>query len=139
MTIRNQTVKVNRGDTVTLFVALTNADGTPFDPSVSVVMKWRLAKTSHTPEDKALVRKSLGDGLTLVTESPKGVNIALSAGDTDFFPGLYYHELKIWDGNDVTTAMTGTFIIRRVIKMGDIVSPAQQDLSLSATVPTRTP
>src|SRR5882724_11457611 len=128
MTIRNQTVKVNRGDTALLFVALTQADGTPFDPSINAVIKWRLARTSHTSENMALVRKSLGSGIATVTSPIKGVNITLKAEDTDFFPSLYYHELKVWDGVDVFTAMTGTFIIKRVIGMGDLVSPPSKDL-----------
>lgn len=138
MTIRNQTVKVNRGDTVTLFVALTNADGTQFDPSATAVFKWRLARTSHTSEDKSMVRKSIGNGLTVVSAPIKGVNIVLAAQDTDFFPGLYYHELKVFDGGDVTTAMTGTFIIKRVLMMGDLVVPPQQNLVLSPVAPTKT-
>lgn len=138
MTIRNQTVKVNRGDTTLLFVALTQADGTPFDPSLGAVFKWRLARTSHSSEDKSLVRKSVGNGLTVVTSPVKGVNVALAAQDTDFFPGLYYHELKVFDGADVTTAMTGTFIIKRVLLMGDLVTPPQQNLVLSPVAPTKT-
>lgn len=138
MTIRNQTVKINRGDTALLFVALTQADGTPYDPTVNAVIKWRLSRTSHTSEDRALVRKYLGNGITNVAAPIKGVNIALAAEDTDFFPGLYYHELKIWDNNDVMTAMTGTFIIKRVIGMGDRISP-KGELAIDRKVPTRTP
>lgn len=138
MTIQNQTVKVNRGDTVLLFVALTQADGTPFDPTINAVMRWRLSRTSHTPEDKSLVRKSIGDGIEVVTSPVKGCNITLEAGDTDFFPGLYYHELKVWDVGDVTTAMTGTFIIRRVLAMGETYAPAKRDLVISPVAPTKT-
>lgn len=138
MTIRNQTVKVNRGDTALLFVALTQADGTPFDPTINAVIKWRLARTSHTSEDMAMVRKSLSSGIATVTSPIKGVNITLKAEDTDFFPGLYYHELKVWDV-DVFTAMTGTFIIKRVIGMGDLISPARNDLVIDRKIPIRTP
>lgn len=139
MTIRNQTVKINRGDSAVLFIALTNADGTQFDPTVNAVMRWRLSRTAYTPEARTLVRKSLGAGLTVVTAPIKGVNVTLDAGDTDFFPGLYYHELKIWDGGDVTTATTGTFVIKRVLGMGEEVIPPAEDAELSPTAPTRTP
>ena len=141
MTIKNQNVKINQGDTVTLFVALTQADGTPFDPSINAVMKWRLLRNAYDNVSEALVRKDLGSGITVVTAPIKGVNIVLNVIDTNLPVRYYHHELKIWDVNDVTTAMTGLVIVKRAVQMvkEDMISPAAKSFSLSGTAPTRTP
>jgi len=141
VTIKNQNVKINQGDTVTLFVALTQADGTPFDPSINAVMKWRLLRNAYDSVSEALVRKDLGSGITVVTAPIKGVNIVLNVIDTNLPVRYYHHELKIWDVNDVTTAMTGLVIVKRAVQMvkEDMISPAAKSFSLSGTAPTRTP
>lgn len=139
MTLRNQDVKVNRGDTALLFVALTNADGTPFDPTANAVMKWRMVDTSHDLDMDAHIRKDLGSGITIVSAPIKGANIALSKEDTNLPPGIYYHELKVWDVNDVTTTTSGAFIVRRAVVMvkENYASPPAQQLILTPTVPTK--
>ena len=139
MTIRNQDVKVNRGDSVVLFIALTQADGTPFDPTLNAVIKWRMVDTSHDLDEDAWIRKDLGSGITVVNTPVKGVNVDLSEDDTNLVPGIYYHELKVWDVNDVTTATTGAFIVRKAVVMvkENNASPPAQNLVLSPTVPTR--
>jgi len=141
MTIRNQNAKINRGDSVTLFVALTQADGTPFDPTLEAVIKWRLLRNAYDMESSALVRKDLGAGITIVTAPIKGVNISLSALDTNIFPRYYFHELKVFDGGDVTTAMSGLIILKRAVQMVKElgVEPASRTIMLSGQVPTRTP
>lgn len=139
MTIRNQDVKVNRGDSVVLFIALTQADGTPFDPTINAVFKWRMVDTSHALESEAHIRKDLGAGITVVTSPVKGINVALTKEDTDLPPGIYYHEAKAWDVGDVTTTTSGAFIIRRAIKMvkEDVMVPAARNLNLTPTSPTK--
>lgn len=141
MTVKNQNVKINQGDTVTLFVALTQADGTPFDPTINAVMKWRLLRNAYDDALEALVKKDLGTGITIVTAPVKGVNIALNVVDTNLPVRFYHHELKIFDVNDVTTAMTGLVIIQRAVQMvkEDIISPAARTFMLSGTAPKRTP
>ncbi len=141
MTIRNQNVKINQGDTVTLFVALTQADGTPFDPSLNAVIKWRALRNAFDSVSEALVKKDLGSGIDIVTSPVKGVNITLNSVDTNLPVRFYYHELKIWDFEDVTTAMTGLVDIKRAVQMvkADIVSPEAKQFSLSGTAPKRLP
>ena len=139
MTITNQTIKLYRGDSATLFVALTQADGTAFDPTLNAIIRWRLARTQHSPETAALVRKSLGDGIELATvDGVDGVNVTLSTADTDQVPGLYYHELKIWDDGDIATAMTGTCVVKRAVQMGDLARPVTGNVALTATLPVPT-
>lgn len=138
MTKRNQNAKIYRGDSAQIVVAVTQADGTPYDPTIGALLRYRMAKTSHATDNESLVRKSsaASDG---ITSTPLGaVTIVLNPENTDFEPGVYYHELKIWDGVDVATAMTGAFIIRRAIPMGDRIAPTG-NIKLSAVAPTRTP
>jgi hypothetical protein len=137
MTILNQNIKVNRGDTVTIFVALTHADGTPFDPTDNVVIKWRMMPNWHTDYDDAVIRKDLGGGIALVGGSTPGINIELHSDDTKYLiPGLFYHELKVWDDDDVATAMTGTFIIRKSVVMNKaIVIALKGEMVLSPKSP----
>lgn len=141
MTVKNQNVKINQGDTVTLFVALTQADGTPFDPTINAVIKWRLLRNAYDDVSEALVKKDLGSGIVTVTSPIKGVNISLDVVDTNLPVRFYYHELKIFDVGDVTTAMTGLVIIKRAVQMvkENMISPAARQFNLSGTAPTRTP
>ncbi len=132
MTVTNQNFKVYRGDTWILHVDLTEADGSPYDPTLEAVIRWRLATSPHATEAEALVRKSLGDGIAVVEG---GVDIILESGDTDQKPGLYYHELKVWDEGDVATAMTGNMVVRRAVPMGDIARPVATNLGLRGDLP----
>lgn len=136
MTSVNQNVRIYRGDTHVMHVALTNADGSPYDSSIpGIQMRYRITRAPFD-DSKSVVQKSLGDGITIVTG---GVDIELEAGDTDQPVGLYYHELKIQDGVDVATVMTGFAIIKRAARMGDEPQVPQGDLTISADAPTRTP
>lgn len=140
MTIRDQDIKVNRGDSYGIFIALTNADGTPFDPTVDVVIKWRMVDTSHDLDESAHIRKDLGSGIEIVTEPANGVIVELSKTDTDLPPGIYYHELKAWDGEDTATTTSGAFIIRRAIKMvrENFANPDAANLTLTSDSPDPT-
>ncbi len=136
MTVTNQNFKVFRGDTHMLQVTLTQVDGSPYDPTLGAVIRWRLATSPHAAEEDALVRKSLGDGITVVGNA---ASIVLAAEDTDMPAGLYYHELKVWEGTDVATMMTGYAVIRRAVQMGDGPSPISGQAVLDRKIPTRTP
>ena len=136
MTVRNQNVKIYRGNTVSLSVAVTQADGSAYDPTLGAQFRYRVAKTSHATDDEAMVRKALNDGIASVTG---GVTITLGPDDTNFDPGVYYHELRVADGNDVSTAMIGAFVIKPAVQMGDKITPIKFDLKLSGTIPTRAP
>lgn len=137
MTKRNQNIKVCRGDSASVVVDVTQADGTEYDPTINAQMRYRVARTSHATDNEALVRKSLGSG---IVSSPTGhVTITLNPEDTDFEPGIYYHELKVHDGVDVATAMQGAFVVRKAAHVGDKVQPGQGNLAIDKKVPTRTP
>lgn len=120
MTQTNQNIRVYRGDTATLTIAVTQADGQPLDPGTNPTVEWRMARNWHSPEAEVLVRKEPGEGMTLATGL---VEIALETADTDHPPGLYYHELKIWDADEAATSMTGVVVIKPAMRMVEEPTP----------------
>jgi hypothetical protein len=136
MTVTNQDASIYRGDSAKIFVAVTAADGTPLDQTVDATYQYRMSPTSHTPDVDCLIKKELGAGLSLATG---GVNVALSSIDTDQPPGIYYHELKVYNAGDVSTAMVGAFIIRKALQLGSSVQPSSANLGLARGTPSRTP
>jgi hypothetical protein len=95
-----------------LFVELTNADGTPFNPTLGAEITYSIAFNASeigTP----LIFKELGSGIAGVTG---GVNITLTHADTNLYPRQYYHELKIKDVGDVMTAMVGIVLIKPALQ-----------------------
>jgi len=135
MTIRNQNFEVCRGDSHTIHTTLTQADGTSFDPTLGAILRWRMTRNLDD-EDDAVIRKDLTNG---ITASPGAIDIALTPGETDVKPGLYYHELKVWDGTDVSTAMEGYVWVRRSARMGQTVISLQGNVAIERKLPTRTP
>jgi hypothetical protein len=105
------------GETKTIFIALTNADGTPFNPA-GATMEWWLAKTSHS--DKT-VRKTLSSGLAISTG---GVNILLESEDTyDLKPEIWYHELKVTLPSGLSVTTVGAVHLRPALDMRVVVNP----------------
>jgi hypothetical protein len=137
VTVRNQNVKVYRANSASLSVAVTQADGTEYDPTLGVQLRYRVALTSHADDSDAMVQKSLGAGI--VSNGTGGVTITLNPGDTDFDPGVYYHELQVIDGTDKSTAMTGAFVVKKAVRMGDTIHVLQGNLVADRKLPTRTP
>lgn len=124
MTTTNQDRQIYRGNTATLSFTFSEP------VSSTATFKWRMARTWHSPELATLARKALGTGLTpvtkeVVTEPPSipavfeivGATVDLTEVETDLVPGLYYHELKVFDGGKVSTAIVGTVVIKRAIAM----------------------
>lgn len=136
VTIRNQNVKVYRANSASISIAVTQADGTAYDPSLNAQFRYRVALTSHADDSEALVKKSLGAGIVTITG---GVAVTINPEDSDFAPGVYYHELQVIDGVDKSTAMTGAFVIKKAISMGDTIHALQGNLVIDRKLPTRTP
>lgn len=116
MTTTNQNIEVYRGNSKTVFVALTAADGSPYNPSTASSIRWRVANSAMAADAESLIEKDDTNGIVAVDG---GINIVLSDADTDMLAGLYYHELKVYDVSldDISTAMTGTFIVKRSLPM----------------------
>lgn len=136
MTVRNQNVKLYRGNSAVLSVAVTQADGSPYDPTLGAQFRYRVALTSHADDSESMVQKSLGKGIAAITG---GVAITLGPDDTDFDPEIYYHELQVTDGTDKSTAMTGAFVIKKAVRMGDTIHTLQGNLVIDRKLPIRTP
>jgi hypothetical protein len=89
--------------------------------------QWWAARSFKSYDDEVFIRKSSDDGSLIVTAN--GVEFSLSPDDTNVLATGYYHELKVFSGSDVTTAMTGDFIVNEAL---DMVLPYDQ-----APVPVR--
>ena len=112
MTKRNQDFSMFVGESKTIFIALSNEDGSPFDPAGND-FQWRLAKTAHSDP---LITKRLGSGLVLVDG---GIDVLLASEDTaDLRPELYYHELQIRIGSTgLSVSTTGCLHLRAALDM----------------------
>lgn len=133
MTTTNQTIKVRRGNTAALSISLSQADGSPYDPGIGAVVKWRMARNWHSIE--ILVTKTIGAGLEV---SPGKVLVSLDAADTDLVVGNYYHELSVQDGGDVASAMIGTVVIKPAMAVDSLIGITTPSgvIELSASMPT---
>lgn len=136
MTEYNQDVKIHRGDTRKLFVELNNQDGSDYTPPAGVDIQYRMSRQSQDIDTEALVEKALGTGITLVAG---GVDIALVSADTNFPPGIYYHELKIYDGSDIHTTMVGHFHIMPALPMDNPQVISRTSAVVAAGAMTTTP
>lgn len=114
MPVTGQKVEVWRGDTRIIAVSITGPDGTPFDMA-GCSARWWVARSFKSYDDEVIIRKDSDDGSIIITGN--GVEIALTTGDTDIAANNYYHELKIFGGTDVSTAMTGEFIVHDALDM----------------------
>ena len=113
MTITNQDVDIWRGDSALLEISLTDSNGDPYQPQGGDQVIYRVAPNSHAPDSKCLVIKDLSNGI-IVTNGI--VAVSLTPDDTDLKPGSYYHELKVYAGIDVATAMVGNFEIHHALR-----------------------
>jgi hypothetical protein len=108
VTSGSQNFRIFAGDSATLDVAITNPDGTEFNPAEAGNYVWIMTRDPSN-YDAAAIIKVLGDGISTISG---GVSITLSPTDTDVAPGPYAHLLRVWDGPDVAVVMVGTAIIR---------------------------
>jgi hypothetical protein len=132
VTDTNQNIDVYRGDSGIIHVDLANEDGSAFDATAPTLkITWLVARTSHALETQALIAKTLGGGITALPSG--GIDIALSADDTDLNPALYYHQLRIVNGAEVTMAMVGIMRVRQSLRKTGPVPTT--DIMLTASVP----
>lgn len=136
--VLNQNAVVFRGNSASLVVALTQADGTPYDPTLDVEIRYRAARSRYADESECVIRKESGAGVSDLGGG--SISVDLEPSDSDIDPGVYYHELRIWDGTDVATALIGALIVKPALKMTSTqaLSPSAAVIQLSGQVPTRT-
>lgn len=130
MTITNQDVDLFRGDSALLQVTLTDINGAPFSLGPGGTIKYRMSDNPHSGDDGVHIRKELGSGVMLVG----GVaSVAILSEETDLLPDLYYHELKVYDGGDVATAMTGAFKVKQALRLPQAMQ-GRANIGLSGSV-----
>ncbi len=131
--LSGQNFRMYRGNSQLINVALSHEDGTPYDPGLGAQIKWRLTKNAHSSDEDSLISKSLGNGINQISG---GVAIVIDAQDSDIAPGIYYHEMKVWDSGDVATAFIGHALVRSTVRMGDSLVPLSREVTLSGDAPT---
>jgi hypothetical protein len=109
MSLAPQNVSMTAGDSVTLVVTVTRADGSIVDLTGAQSLRWVLAAA---PTQPTLASKSIGFGIA-VTNPPAGVmQVSILPADTDGLAGSYYHEAQLIDLNgNVSTILQGTVAI----------------------------
>jgi len=102
-------IEIYRGDTHTITVTVTNADGTAFNLT-GYTMKLTVKTNKSDPDSSALLTKdaTINSPATL----GKGT-IALSATDTNKVAGDYWYDVQIKNANssDVKTILLDQFNI----------------------------
>jgi hypothetical protein len=113
VTARNQDFKLYQGDSLTLEVALTNADGTDYNPLEAQAMTWILTREPSEFASAGIVKTLPDGGISTISG---GIAITISASDTQGLAlGPWLHQLRASDAADVAVMMEGTAIIRRAI------------------------
>jgi hypothetical protein len=121
MTITNQDITIYRGDSALLNITLTDVNGQPFTLGPGGTVRYRMANTSHSGLADTHIIKELNAGVML---SAGVASVSILSEETDLPPDSYYHELKIYDGGDVATAMTGNFQIRPAMQLPHVLLAA---------------
>jgi hypothetical protein len=111
-----QNFTITAGDTFTLHVKLLGDDNAPATLG-SPNGVWTLS-TQPIPNSKApALKKDGASGMSFTVETINGFDtwicyIDFDAADTaNVAPGAHYHQLRITDGNTVSTVMSGTMTI----------------------------
>jgi hypothetical protein len=108
--MNEQNFSMVSGDNRSLAITIRDPAGALVDVSGASAIAWQLAASPH---GVALVSKSLGDGISVVTSV---VTVTLDAADTaDLDDGLYHHELEIVHGGGTSTVLAGQVAIARDI------------------------
>ena len=82
-------------------------------------ISWVLSRkdpTEDIPSGAALVTKTIGSGIVIVTPAEGRARVDVGPGDTSgLVPGVYYHEAQIVLGGKTTTILYGAITIRKDI------------------------
>ena len=103
----NQNFQIFRGESKELVV-----DTTGYDLTGAATIEWWMATSAFAEE--AMARKDLTSG---IVQGTSDLTISLDPADTDFVPGLYYHELKVTSPDGVQVIMIGNVVIRMSLEM----------------------
>lgn len=106
----DQNFSMYAGDTKRIEVTVVDAAGDAVDITDFTSIRWKMAKTVKAT---AVLEKSLGDGIEIISGGSGRFDVTLETGDTESLrPGTYYHEAEVADPvaspEVVATVMTGT-------------------------------
>lgn len=96
------------GDTKVITVTVQDDDGDAVTISSSTI-EWRCIEDTN---GTAALTKTTSDGISITDGSGGKFTITLTAGDTSFMSGDYYHEAQItFSDSTIMTILTGTMTV----------------------------
>lgn len=106
MTIQSQNFEIHAGDTKQVIITVTDENDAIL-PLSGYDITWVMYRQTSKEE---VLRKELGDGITVPTPSNGQIVIGFLPTDTaDIVPNTYSHECEISSGpDDIATICTGT-------------------------------
>lgn len=112
-TMRNNFVMV-AGDTKTLVVTVTDANGSPVNLS-GCTIAWRASRSFR--KTAQITKTTTGSGGVAITDGPNGVfTVALEPEDTEDLHGDLLHEAQVTDAQGtISTVLQGTMKVNRAL------------------------
>lgn len=110
------TIVMTRGDDRTIDVTVTDKDGAAVNLN-TVTALWFTVKSKVTDvDDSAMIRKTLGAGITVVSAPAGTAKIAIDAADTRNWPGkrgqTFFWDLQGKDNSGkIITLDRGVFVL----------------------------
>jgi len=97
--VHNNCIQLTRGDSATLTVNLTNADGTPYEMAAGDVLELTVKKDANDPE--AAISLTASDStFAFLPETTEGMAF-----------GAYRYDIQLTHGSEVYTPVVSTFTL----------------------------
>lgn len=96
------------GDTKTLQITVLDEQGQPLDITGAAVRWWASPSPYVRPP---LIKKEIGNGLTLTDAAHGRFTVELAAADTQDLRGSFYYEAEVEDDGAINTVLSGTFTV----------------------------
>jgi hypothetical protein len=116
ITGQDRRVDLFQGNSAQISVTVTNADGTAFDLT-DAVAQWWVTWSALAQDSETQLRKDTSAGISIADPTTGKLVIDITAHDSSQLIGPYYHEMKVTQGADVVTTMTGLFLVKRNLAM----------------------
>ena len=108
-------ITLHSGDSLKLEVTVNDSAGTALDVTNATFI-WALSKkdgSAIAPRGAAILTKALASGV-VINDGPTGrADITLDPADTTALAGVYYHELQVTLGGNVSTVFYGSVTIAK--------------------------
>ena len=107
--------EIYQGDTTKLRVSVVDSDDAVFNLTGCTIRWWFSKQTASNPyvfSKTALITKSIGSGITVISAIAGTLTIDLASIDTRTLKGDFYHELEVVDSlGQIQTVLNGTMTI----------------------------